>query len=210
MSSMKFVVLVFGLVAATAAAALPVTVTEAEFSAQTQGLQVVVENFDNRPVGPLTSPVTLTNGIFEGDPSILNQFWCFASPCLTVGVVGGRFHSFPAGTTHWSGRVLPASDGNVLELTVTGNSGSQVFTLPPMNFVPGGVFVGFHDPSGLRSVEFRLLGTAFLNFSYDNVTTAASAQGATALSVDALSSTGLAGLVTLLLALGLVARRRMA
>jgi hypothetical protein len=209
MTAFRLAAFAFALASAGSVSALPVSINESDFNADIGALQSRIETFDALSVGPLVSPVTLTNGIFEGDPSILNQFWCFASPCLTVGVVGGMFHGFPAGTTHWSGRIIVAGGNptNVLELTVIGNSGTQVFTLPGMGYVQGGVFVGFRDPSGLRSIDFRLVSDARSNFSFDNVITAGRGEGPP-LRVDTLSGPGLAVLGLLMLTLGWVASRR--
>jgi hypothetical protein len=156
----------------SSAVAQPIQLSEPEYQQQTQGLHKIVENFDAMPIGTPASPLQLANGRFFGQPQIIDFAWCLFSPCLAVGLTTeAEFADFPAGTRFWSGRMIHASDGNVVDVTVVGQGGTQVFRLPTGSFVPNGIFVGFHDPQGLQSIRFELV-VAAVNYSFDDVETA--------------------------------------
>jgi len=167
---------VCGLALASAAAATPVELTEAQFTAQIAGKPTIVETFEGFPTGGPGSPFTIANGIYTGVPFIAPGAWCgFDDKCLSTTIQDGTFSSFPAGTTHWSTLIGYGTTGQVVQATVTGNSGVLQFDLPPSPAVlpQRGVFFGFFDPTGLQSVKFHLPGFGGFNYGFDDVTTAA-------------------------------------
>lgn len=200
-------ILLFAVWTAQPANAQPVQLSEAEFTSQTAGLPSVVETFDAFADGGHPSPLTIANGSFLGEPSI-GAPWCINSKCLSIGFHGGAFQGFPVGTAFWSSRVIPASSGDTIAVSVVGNGGTQEFILPPIDWSPEGTFVGFHDPQGIQSISFRLV-SGIANYSLDDVTTAAVA-AARANAVPGLSFPGMLLLVLTVLAAALpdVLRRR--
>jgi hypothetical protein len=190
--------------------AQPVQLTESQFQQQTAGLTSIIENFDAMPLGTPASPLQLANGKFYGEPQIMNGLWCLLSPCLTVGLtVPPEFTDFPAGTSFWSGRIIYASSGDVLEATIVGGSGTQSFVLPSTGFVTGGTFTGFHDPAGLHSVSFRLI-QGQTNYSFDDVSVAIRPNSPETHGVPAQSLFAKLSMSLMLLTIGLLAigRRR--
>jgi hypothetical protein len=176
-----------------------VQLSETEFTSHTVGLPLLVETFDAFADGSHPSPLTIANGSFLGEPSI-GAPWCINSKCLSIGFNGGAFQGFPAGTAFWSSRVIPASSGDTIAVSVVGNGGTQEFILPAIDWSPEGTFVGFHDPQGIQSVSFRLV-SGNVNYSLDDVTTA----GVVAAQANAVPGLSLPGLLILALAVLAVA-----
>ena len=117
----------------------------------------------------------------------------------------GIFNVFPTGTKFWSTRIIYASDGDILRVTVTGDSGVLQVELPPTRWVPEGVFVGFSDSAGLKSIVFQLV-QGQTNYSFDDVTTAGvSSVMPPVVSVPTLSGWGMV-LLAKLMALGVTGR----
>ena len=193
----RLLLLLLGCLSLTAVHAQPVQLSEVEFVLQSEGLPTIVENFDAMPIGIPASPLQLANGLFVGSPQIMESAWCLFSPCMAVGLSPqARFEQLPEGASFWSARLLHASTGNVLEVSVIGNSGTQTFVLPPGFFVPEGIFVGFHDPLGLREVRFDQIAGS-VNYSFDDVTVAGAA-GPAPMSIPVGSPVALALLALLL------------
>lgn len=204
-SVMKLAIALLGAMNITVAIAQPVQLTEVEFEQRIAGLPSVTETFNALPLGVLPSPLQLSNGSFVGTPQIMTGLWCVLSACLTVGLsADGEFTQFPANTAFWSGRVIVAAAGNVIEARVVGNSGTQSFVQPPMAWNQAGVFLGFHDPRGLRSVSFRVVQGG-VNYSIDDVRIATQAGPPAASAVPANSVASTMTLGILLLTFGLMA-----
>ncbi len=149
----------------------PLQLTQAQFTAQTANLPFIVATFDSFPTGVAVSPLRIVTGTYTGMPSILFGLWCINSNCLDASLQNGVFNNFEPGSTYWSARIIYASSGQLLRVTVVGNSGTNTFDLPPGMFVAGGTFFGFHDPAGLQSVTFTRQATGSA-YSFDNVMTA--------------------------------------
>ena len=186
---------------ATTASATPIELTRAQFTAATAGIPTVVETFEEFAEGLHSSPLTLSNGTYTSTSPLVNA----NAPLLCGNPVGkclldssdntsGRlFSALPANTDFWSTDFRALLNGaDLFQVTVVGASGTAVFTQT------AGDFWGFADSAGLTSVTFLDLGS--VNYSFDNVTTAAPTQTVSEPTSVALLG-GLLGLV-------LVARRR--
>ena len=195
---LRFMIVLYGLTFTGTVSATPTQLTEAQFAAQITGLPTIVETFDGFPLGFPDSPFTIANGTYSGSPQISFGGWCILSQCMDANFADGIFNGFPAGTKFWSTRIIYASDGDILRVTVTGNSGVLQVDLPPEGWVPAGVFVGFSDSAGLDSIVFQLI-QGQVNYSFDNVTTAgAHSVAPPVISVPTLSGWGMILLVTLM------------
>jgi hypothetical protein len=161
---------------ASAVSAQPVPVIESQFITETATLPRIVESFDRFASGSYPAPLILTNGTYSApSPHIGFGAWCPLSNCLDEARSlweARTFAALPAGTTYWGGRVLYASVGQVVNVTVVGKSGILQLDLPPSprDFNASGYFFGFHDPAGLVSVSFR--EAAGPNYSFDDIVTA--------------------------------------
>ncbi len=169
----RLLIALFGLVFVSSVSAEPAQLTEVQFTAQTAGLSTIIETFDDFPTGSPGSPFTIANGTYTGSPQISFGAWCILSQCMNTNFVDGNFDGFPKGTTFWSTKIIYASSGDIVQVTVTGNSGVLQFNLPEGIWVSGGVFVGFSDPTGLTSITFSRLVEEGSNYAFDDVTTAA-------------------------------------
>ncbi len=168
------------LVVSTAAAGLPMSLTQAQFIAGIAGLTTIVEDFESYPNGTdFASPFVTANGAFtSGAPRVqASATLCGdGDQCLfdSASAAGLRtFAAFPLGTQFWGADLHAVDVTDTLRLTVTGGSGILALE------VSGVSFVGFTDPLGLTSVEFENQGTdsgggnvGFGNYSFGNVTTA--------------------------------------
>jgi hypothetical protein len=183
-----------------AASAIPMELTRAQFTAATVGLPAVIETFEEFTAGLQPSPLALDNGTYTApSPFILGgpPFCPNASKCIIdpLDLTGSRsFSAFPVNTDFWATDFSAVTPTDPFQVTVTGNSGTVVFT----HQIADG-FSGFSDPTGLTSVTFMNLGTlsgggiSHGNYAFDNVTTAAQAVPEPASSL-ALFGVGLAGL----------------
>jgi len=158
--------------------ATPIELTQPQFNTRIKGLHTVVENFQGFPQGSQQSPLVLANGRYTGAGSVDLAPWCAVlnsqNQCLDTDFADGTFSQLPAGTTAWGATIFYASGtpDDIVQATVTGNSGVLQLDLPQGLFVPEGTFVGFYDPQGLTSASFHLVsGTT--NYAFDDVTTAA-------------------------------------
>ena len=166
----RFIIAILGLTFISSVLAAPVQLTETQFTDQTTGFPTIVETFEGFPLGPQTSPFTIANGTYTGSPSIFFDAWCFVSQCMNSNIADGTFDGLPTGTTFWGVKILPASSGDVLQVTVTGNSGVLQIEIPEEGEM---FFLGFSDPTGLNSIDFHLV-QGFTNYAFDDVTTTAS------------------------------------
>jgi len=162
---------------ACSASAQPVQITEAQFTAMIAGVPATIETFEGMGLGAYPSPVALANGTYEAaNPTVEQGAWCGTGHCLgeNTSIYGPRtFSGFRAGTAQWGVRVLYASVGQVLHVTVIGNGGrleTDLAPSPPVSDLTG-QFVGFADVKGLVSVTFSEPAT-ITNYSFDNVVTA--------------------------------------
>ena len=195
---LRFMIVLYGLTCIGSASATPTQLTEAQFTAQITGLPTIVETFDGFPLGFPDSPFAIANGVYIGNPKISFGGWCALSQCMDSNFTDGIFNVFPTGTKFWSTRIIYASDGDILRVTVTGDSGVLQVELPPAGWVPGGVFVGFSDSAGLKSIVFQLV-QGQVNYSFDDVTTAGvSSVTPPVVSVPTLSGWGMVLLATLI------------
>lgn len=184
---MKFCIngLIRGLVGTTAlmvvnmASAVPIELTAAQFTSQTVGLATIIEDFEGFVTGNQLNPLTLANGtaIFPGVPYVLaDPFFCPNSTnCLMDnGITSPRiFAALPAGTTYWGADFTQVLLGHSDTFRVTVVGGSGMLTIEAIERD----FWGFNDALGISSVSFLNLGsgsTFFVNYSFDNVTTASS------------------------------------
>lgn len=184
---MKFCIngLIRGLVGTTAlmvvnmASAVPIELTAAQFTSQTVGLATIIEDFEGFVTGNQLNPLTLVNGtaIFPGVPYVLAEpiFCPNSTNCLidNSDVTSPRIFSvLPAGTTYWGADIGQVQFGGSDTLRVTVVGGSGMLTTEAI----GRDFWGFNDALGISSVSFLNLGSgsAFANYSFDNVTTASS------------------------------------
>lgn len=153
------------------ASAAPIELTDFdEWTTLTAGLTTITETFEGFDPGPHASPLVLANGTYSTNTPQISSSppVCVDDKCLTDShdIRSPRtFSAFPAGTTFWASLEVDTIDfRDVFEITVTGGSGTSVFTHTL------GSFVGFHDPMGLTSISFRNLGNG--NYSFDDVTIA--------------------------------------
>ena len=204
--SLRLLTALFGLMLVGSASAAPIQLTEAQFTTQITGLPTIVETFDGFPLGSPDSPFTIANGTYTGAPNIFFDLWCPLSQCMNSNIQDGTFNGFPAGTTFWSTKILPAGlGGDILQVTVTSNSGVLQIQFP-QDESPR--FIGFSDPTGLNSIDFHLIqgGT---NYAFDDVTVAAAPPVVTkATSIPALGRYGLAMLTLMMLGMGWAGFRR--
>lgn len=186
---------------ASAAFALPVELTRAEFTAQTAGLATIVEDMqgfaDHTSHG---SPLVLANGIYTASNPYVNHEWCSGpatNRCLGSNDLDPRgFSLFPAGTTFWgTDFYLALAEPAVFNVTVVGGSGTSVFSAVFHRGPGNRDFFGFTDPLGLLSITFAEAPSSGIMpaFAFDNVTTAGPAMVPEPATL-VLLATGLAGL----------------
>jgi hypothetical protein len=186
---------------ASAAFALPVELTRAEFTAQTAGLTKIVEDMqgltDNTSYG---SPLVLANGTYTASHPAVQSAWCSSlglgpnNLCIgSIDLDPRSFSLFPAGTTFWGTDIsMPITQGAVFNVTVVGGSGTTVFS----RFATNPDFFGFTDPLGLLSITFAEVPQDFITpaFAFDNVTTAGPPATVPEPATLVLLASGLAGL----------------
>lgn len=169
---------------AGAAQAIPVQLDAAQFTSQTGGLTVAVENFTGY-ANTLANPLTFSNGTFNGgaggNPLVLNgNFYCRGGGwCLTD--FGSHrnaktINGLPAGTQFWGTDFTIGSGGiGRFDITVTGVSGILELTdvfLEDVNFL------GFFDVLGILEISIVNKGikvgnsTRYPGYGIDNVRTA--------------------------------------
>jgi hypothetical protein len=165
----------------SSATANPIQLTEAQFAVATTGSPTIVETFESFSVGTQPEPFVFANGSFSITgvpvPDIFGGTGNCGSTgkCLGVGSnsdAARDFSAFPAATVYWSTDIFFwGTTTDTLRATVVGASGTSVFDYAAAT----PQFVGFGDPLGLISVSFTNMGpTVYLNYTFDNVTTAAS------------------------------------
>ncbi|MCG6937754.1 MAG: PEP-CTERM sorting domain-containing protein [Gammaproteobacteria bacterium] len=166
------------------AQAIPIQLTETQFSAGIDGLITVVDDFQSYSPGIKSNPFTFANGTFTTNalhPVVLGSGFCGASSildqCLLVNdeVTDVRtFDALPARTVYWGVDMHYINPADTINVTVTGRSG--VLNVQTV----GSYFYGFFDSSGLTSIVINNLGVVFTNghgwsnYSFDNITTASS------------------------------------
>jgi hypothetical protein len=186
---------------ASAAFALPVELTRAEFNAQMTGRVVILEDmqgFMNHTAYP--SPLVLKNGTYTASNPYVDH-WCggpATNGCLgSIDLDPRSFSLFPAGTTFWgTDFYLALAEPAVFSVTVVGGSGTSVFSAV---FHGGGGnrdFFGFTDPLGLLSITFAEAPSSGIMpaFAFDNVKTAGGPAMVPEPATLVLLATGLAGL----------------
>lgn len=186
---------------ASAAFALPVELTRAEFTAQTAGMSTIVEDlqrFGNETAHH--SPMPLVNGVFTASHPYITSSSCVPWGDLSRRCLGANDHNarsfslFPPGTTFWGTDFFYAiGPGAVFNVTVVGGSGTTLFS----RFAQPIDFFGFTDPLGLLSITFVADGPDSEGFrrgyAFDNMTTAGPAMVPEPATLVLLAS-GLAGL----------------
>lgn len=183
---------------ASAAFALPVELTRAEFTAQTAGLTTIVEDMQGfTDKTGYSSPVVLANGTYTALNPYVDSAWCpgpATNVCIgSLDVEPRSFSLFPTGTTFWGTDIsMPISQGAVFNVTVVGGSGTAVFS----RFATNPDFFGFTDALGLLSITFAEVPQPSITpaFAFDNVTTAGGPATVPEPATLVLLATGLAGL----------------
>ena len=177
--------------------ALPIQLSEAQFSSQTAGLGTLVEDFEGFPLFTTSNPFIFANGTYTGagGGSIVNDevFCADKDKCLTNKEILGvkTFDAFPAGTNYWGASLDFSLFTDIFDVSVSGGSGVLSVQFSPNQ---KSLFLGFHDSLGVTSIAIENLGTTGVgsaNYSFDDITTAPSVPEPTTL---ALLSLGLVGL----------------
>lgn len=164
----------------SSATADPIQLTEAQFAVATTGSPTIVETFESFSVGTQPEPFVFANGSFSiagvPEPDTFGGTGNCGSTgkCLGDGSstsFARDYSAFPAATVYWSTDIFFwGTTTDTLRATVVGASGTSVFDYAAATTQ----FVGFGDPLGLISVSFQNMGPVYLNYTFDNVTTAAS------------------------------------
>ena len=165
---------------AAATVAAPVSLSQAQFNAQATGLVTVTETFSGFPLlTPFGPTLAIANGVYSAQNTVVSDLIEFCGqPCASSGGIRDlrSFTSFPIGSVLWGAQVDMVSNfliDDPIRISVLGNSG----VLDIVEIGPQNRFFGFYDAAGLISVSFQNvtlpLTASVLNYSFDDVTTAA-------------------------------------
>ena len=153
----------------------PVQLSEAAFAGALAPLTGSVEDFEGFSSGFKSKPLQLANAVFVSDNPYVGLESQIAPTKILIDQAGDNvevFSSFLPGTTVFGIDIFALNEGNEVNVTVVGGTGTSVFR---SSFDALDGFFGVQDPLGLLSVSFqRLRNQATLgNFAFDNLTTGA-------------------------------------
>ena len=162
------------------ATAVPIQLGQAAFNSAVSGLSPITEDFEGVPDTFSGTTLDFANGSFSSQSGDVRVFasstFCGSSTdkCLFTASISGErsiFDLLPLGATYWGADIFQLNSLDNMQVTVTGGSGTQIFSSTGLGFW------GFHDALGISSVTFENLGTGsgFSNYSFDDITTAGSA-----------------------------------
>lgn len=157
--------------------AFPVALTQAQFNTAAGG-SAVVEDFEGFSTGIKPNPFVFVNGrLTEGslNSPVVGGGFGPTNTLFTQTIDQVRtFDLFPLGTTLVGMNLFYIQSSNLLDITVTGGSGTLNISQTGSIL---GTFLGFQDLLGIASITFLNQGTMFGagNYSFDNFQTVSAA-----------------------------------
>ena len=135
----------------------PVQLSEAAFAGALAPLTGSVEDFEGFSSGFKSKPLQLANAVFVSDNPYVGLESQIAPTKILIDQAGDNvevFSSFLPGTTVFGIDIFALNEGNEVNVTVVGGTGTSVFR---SSFDALDGFFGVQDPLGLLSVSFQRL-----------------------------------------------------